>query len=322
MTEHHSSNSDELSGEEAERSEPDNTPGQDETQGAASCGDLRDLVLFPAILPSIRCLEHEDEMSGGARDPRGRASKRFAAARMAGGAAVVAVTGMLAGAALLALNDHHRQADLLTERTRQTEALAKTVDALSARLNAIESDRSRDELIDLRRSVGEMKSSIVSSHELTGALTQISQRLEKLDREESAKVDKLGQRVDTETNARSAELAARIEKLEKKAAAPQPTSPVAAAASPKQPAPPKLGPNVSMETTGSIQRERPVLSGYVVLGARYEYALVGDEYGERAVRPGDFLPGAGRVERIERRRGTWVVLTDRGLIASAEPTPY
>ena len=64
-----------------------------------------------------------------------------------------------------------------------------------------------------------------------------------------------------------------------------------------------------------------MLRRYVVLGARDDVALIEGRDGEYAVRPGDVLPGAGRVERIERAGGSWVVLTDQGLIGAAEP-PY
>ena len=77
-----------------------------------------------------------------------------------------------------------------------------------------------------------------------------------------------------------------------------------------------------MDTTGSIEKPRPLLRGYVVLDARDDIALVGGRYGEREVRQGDFLPGAGRVERIELRGDGWVVMTSEGLIASAEPSRY
>jgi hypothetical protein len=61
-----------------------------------------------------------------------------------------------------------------------------------------------------------------------------------------------------------------------------------------------------------------VLRGYIVLGARDDVALVEGRHGERAVRPGDFLPGAGRVERIARDGGAWVVLTEQGVIPAAD----
>src|SRR5208283_4450904 len=98
----------------------------------------------------------------------------------------------------------------------ETKALAKTIDVLNARLNVIESAKSHDELVELRHSVGEIRSNVASSRDLTGTLAQ---RVEKLDRDESAKVDKLNERVDRETSAQAAELAARIDRLEKKVVA-------------------------------------------------------------------------------------------------------
>jgi hypothetical protein len=239
-------------------------------------------------------------------------------------AAVATLAIALAGVTILAFNDHVRQSDLIAKHAEQAESFSKTVDALTARLTAVESAKSHDDLIDLRRSVGELKSSAATSRELSGALAQLSQRVERLDRDGAVKVEKLGERVDHETSSRTAELAARIEKLEKKgnAVAGQTAGPaVPAASSTKQPSPPKLAGDISMETTGSIARRRPLLRGYVVLGARDEVALIAGRNGERAVRPGDYLPGAGRVERIERQDGNWVVRTDQGLITAAEMQP-
>ncbi len=85
------------------------------------------------------------------------------------------------------------------------------MDALTARLNALDSAKSHDELVELRRSIGEIRSSSASSFELGSALAQLSQRVEKLDREENAKVDKLGERFDHEARDQAAELSARIE---------------------------------------------------------------------------------------------------------------
>ncbi|MBV8104973.1 MAG: hypothetical protein JO223_10190 [Hyphomicrobiales bacterium] len=238
-------------------------------------------------------------------------------------AAAIAFAAFGAGAGALVINDHRREAALIAQHAHQTESLARTVDALAARLSAIDSAKAHDELIELRRSVGEIRSSSASSQELSAALAQLSQRVETLDREESARVDKLGERFGHEAGAQVAELSARIEKLEKKvvaAAPPPPPPPQSPPVQPKQPAlPPKFGANVSMETTGSIERPRPLLRRYVVLGARDDVALLEGRDGEYAVRPGDVLPGAGRVERIEREAGSWVVLTDQGRIGAAEP---
>jgi hypothetical protein len=151
-------------------------------------------------------------------------------------------------------------------------------------------------------------------------LAQLSQRVDKLDREESAKVDKLSERVDHDASALTTGLSTRIDKLEQKIV--PPASPAPQAVQAKQaPVRPKFD-NVAMDRTSSIERPRPLLRGYVVLDARDDVALVGGRYGEREVRQGDFLPGAGRVERIELGGNGWVVTTSAGVIASADFPRY
>ena len=290
----------------------DRDPAARPTQGGASAPASTKPPGLPAIVLSTLQSERIDE-------PRVARSRGFVRWRLA--AAAVVLVGAAAGASALVVNNQSRQANMSTEHAHETEALARTVDALTTRLNAIENAKSHDELVELRRSVSEIKSRAASSAELSSALAQLSQRVERLDHDESAKVDKLGERFDHEASAQTAELTARIEKLEKRTESAATTSPPPNALSqPKKPvAPPKLGPNVSMETTGSIDRPRPLLRRYVVLGARDDAALIGGPDGERAVRPGDTLPGAGQVERIQRAGGAWVVLTDRGVIGAPEP---
>jgi hypothetical protein len=301
-------------GQMATNHNDDLRPDDARPEDAAAPQTSKELARLPAIIPPMLPADRADES-------RARRSDGFARWRIA----VVAAIAIAAfGAGALVINDHRHEAILLVEHAHQTEALARTVDALAARLSAIDNAKAHDELIELRRSVGEIRSSSASSQELGSALAQLSQRVERLDREESAKVDKLGERFGHEAGAEVAELSARIEKLEKKAvvaAASPPSSPPSPPPA-KQPASPlKFAGNVSMETTGSIERPRPLLRRYVVLGARDDVALIEGRDGQYAVRPGDVLPGAGRVERIERAGGSWVVLTDQGLIGAAEP-PY
>ncbi|MGA8712635.1 MAG: hypothetical protein WB647_06400 [Roseiarcus sp.] len=299
---------------------PDDDPPPDDPrpEDAAEPKTSKELARLPAIIPPVLRADRADES-------RARRSGGFARSRIAAVAAIaIAFAAFGAGAGALVINDHRHEASLLAEHAHQTEVLARTVDALAARLSAIDNAKAHDELIELRRSVGEIRSSSASSQELGSALAQLSQRVERLDRDETAKVDKLGERFGHEAGAQVAELSARIEKLEKKAvvAAASPPPPPPSPPPPKQPAPPpKFGGNVSMETTGSIERPRPLLRRYVVLGARDDVALIEGRDGQYEVRPGDVLPGAGRVERIERAGGSWVVLTDQGLIGAAEP-PY
>jgi len=278
-------------------------PGETAPRDIARRSDAKARTALAVVLPPPSWDERRDE-------PRRRFRAASLSRRVAAAAALAFAVVGLAVAAYVAL-DIRRQDALLAERAKENGQLAETVSALSARLQAVETAKGRDELADLRRSIGDMKTTAATSRELSAALADLSQRVEKLDREQGARLNKLGE-LDRETNARAAEFSARLDKLEKKPAAPPPAPP---------PEPPKLGPNVAMEPTGSIMRPRQVVRGYVVLDAEGDTALVGGRYGERAVRPGDWLPGAGRVERVQRRGSNWVVVTDQGLIASAYAAP-
>jgi len=237
---------------------------------------------------------------------------RFALAAAAAVAVVVAVAGALVW-------EDRLQANIL-ERTRETETLAQTVRSLKVRLDAIDAAKSGEDLSDLRRSIGDMKSTVVSAREFNSALAQLSERVDKLTNEETVKVDKLSERVDHDTSALTAELSTRVGKLEKKIVAPTPSPAQAGQADPPT-VQPKFNASISIDTTGSIERPRPLLRGYIVLDARGDVALIGGRFGEQEVRRGDFVPGAGRVERIELRGGRWTVLTSEGLIASADFPP-
>jgi hypothetical protein len=245
-------------------------------------------------------------------------SARPIGSRFALAAAALGVVVVVAGALVW---EHRQQANFLAERASETQSLADAVESLKARLDAIDSARSSDDLADLRRSIGDMKSNVVSAREFNGAVAQLSQRVDKLDHEEGAKVDKLSDRVDHEASVLTAEFSARFDKLEKMGAAPV-SAPTQAAQPPQPPLPPKFNANVSMETTGSIDRPKPVLRSYIVLDARDDVALVGGRFGEREVRQGDILPGAGRVERIQRNGAGWIVVTSEGLIPSGDLPPY
>jgi hypothetical protein len=241
-------------------------------------------------------------------------SPRFALAAAAAIAVVVGVAGALVW-------EDRQQSGILAEHARETQSLAQTIKSLKVRLDAIDAARSHDELSDLRQSVGDMKAATVSSREFNSALTLLAQRVDKLDNEESAKVSKLSERLDHEGGALTAELSNRVDKLEKKIVTPI-AAPSQTAQAEQPPVPPRLVGAVSMETTGSIERPRPLVRGYVVLDARSDVALIGGRFGEQEVRRGDFVPGAGRVERIEFKGGRWTVLTSEGVIASADFPPY
>jgi hypothetical protein len=285
-------------------------------------GEFENLSADNALPPAsssrdIVVVEERAEAKPAAEPQRATASRlsfsRFHFAAAAALAVVVAVAGAL-------FLEDEQQAKAVAEEASENASLVHTIKSLKVRLDAIDSTMSNAGLTDLRQSVGEIRSNLVSTREVSGALAQLSQRVDKLDHEASAKVDKLSERVDHEATALTNGLSTRIDKLEQKIAAPLPApSPITQAKQP--PARPKFD-NVSMDRTSSIERPKPLLRGYVVLDARDDIALVGGRYGEREVRQGDFLPGAGRVERIELGGNGWVVTTSGGLIASADFPRY
>jgi hypothetical protein len=203
--------------------------------------------------------------------------------------------------------------------------------------------------------------------DLSAALTQVTVRLEQIEHDYGARLDKLSQRVDQDSSSRFADIAARLDRLEKKPASPAtpaseiadvvarldklekraavlaaPASeiadittrlnklekraavPAASSARPLSPATPKDSslmageePSTSNETARP-DNPGPLLRDYSVEGVRDGVAVVDSRYGPQEVARGDFIPGAGRVLRIEKRGGDWVVVTSRGVIASGQ----
>lgn len=117
-----------------------------------------------------------------------------------------------------------------------------------------------------------------------------------------------------------ADVVKRLDRLEKTVAAP-----VAGSAKPVPPPKPstlmaRADPFASNEIA-KPDAAKPLLRDYVVGGVQGGVAVVDSRYGPQEVSPGDFIPGAGRVLKIEKRGGSWVVVTSRGVIASGQ-APY
>ncbi|HEX9170810.1 MAG TPA: hypothetical protein VF886_18090 [Roseiarcus sp.] len=141
-----------------------------------------------------------------------------------------------------------------------------------------------------------------------------------------------------------ADIAARLDKLEKRAAVASTPSPevaesaprldtgekkaavqVASAAKPLPPAPKRTMVWARGEPSAPSGRAgpddaKPLLRDYSVEDVRDGVALVDSRYGSRQVAPGDIIPGAGRVLRIDRQGGNWFVLTSLGIILGG-PAP-
>jgi hypothetical protein len=217
---------------------------------------------------------------------------------LAAGLALVVAAVAAAGA-----YDHARQSSLLTAKADESRSLAQTVKLLEDRIGAVEAARTRDESADLRKLAAEIKVEGGAARDLGGALAQLTARVDRVDHDHGARLDKLADRIDHESTARIADLSTRLDKLEK-----------------KQPAPPvKPDPGVSSETTGSLARPQAPLRGYWLVEVDNGAAIIDGRDGPQQVAPGDVLPGAGRVQRIERRGQGWVVVTTSGLIVADQP---
>ena len=218
---------------------------------------------------------------------------------------------LIAGVAAAALYDHARETNLIAAKSEETRSLAQTVKTLKDRIDAIEAARAHDEGADMRKIAAEMKGESAGVHELSANLGQTNARIDKLERDHGARLDKLADRFDHETAGTLADLSGRLDKLEKRPVAAAPVAP----APPAKPVP--AAAMVSNETTGSI--DRPKLRGYWLVEADEGYAVIDGRDGPQQVAPGDVLPGIGRVQRIERRGRDWVVVTSAGVIAGDQP---
>lgn len=230
-------------------------------------------------------------------------------------AAVVAIGGVAAA-------EHVHGLRVARAEHAQTRLLAHRLDAVTTQLELLEANRSHDELASMRKVLAEIKASAASTRDVGGAVTQLGARVEKLEKDQSARLDKLGDRLDHDTAAHLADMTARLEKLETKTATAAVATAAVAAAKPTPPAKPaemaKTTPAVSYEPTGAIEKPRPQLRGFRLAAIRNGYAMIDSPNGEFAVGPGDFVPGGGRVLRIERHGRDWVVVTTLGQIVAMD----
>ena len=201
--------------------------------------------------------------------------------RRLGGALSLSLV-VLIGAGAVAAHVHALRA------TDESAALDQKLDAISKRLEALEANRAHDEIAGLRKSMAEVKGS---------------------ERDVNARLDKLAERMDhTAPATKLGELVARLDKLETKTVA----------VAPAKPSPPlKSSAGVSNETTGAISKAQGRLRGFWISEVHNGFAVIEGPEGEFETAPGDIVPGAGRVLRIERAGRDWVVVTTEGRIETA-----
>jgi hypothetical protein len=190
-------------------------------------------------------------------------------------------------------------------------------------------------LVELKESAGRSK------QEIAGRFGQLADRLDRIqnvDQEIAAKLAGMTERFDKaerESGARLASLVERFEKTERPAnaqAAPAPKALLQAALQPPASTAPPAPPVDPDLRTGSIpdqnveggKSEPPKtdakampIEGWVLREVYDGVALIeGRNKRLLEIAPGQSLSGIGRVESIERRGRSWVVITTRGVITS------
>jgi ABC-type transporter Mla subunit MlaD len=166
-------------------------------------------------------------------------------------------------------------------------------------------DRRPDDARTLKASVEGVRQGLdAAKADMAGAIAQISG---KLDRNDQATAQKLAQ------------ITERLDRLEKRpdlmpvgSIAPQAST--RSAAIQALPAPASAQPTKPAEAASLQARQKTPIPGWILRDVYNGIALVEGRGGYREVAVGAALPGAGKVESIERRGRRWVVVTSQGLI--------
>jgi hypothetical protein len=209
--------------------------------------------------------------------------------------------------------------------------LAEALTMLDGKVEAVAARAvTSNDVAVLRRNLDEMKRTLEASRKNSAAVADLSARFEAAERNRVALTDKLADKIGDKLNRDQTErfdrLAERLDRLERQVSAPLTTASINPLPVPP-PAPP-VPANVSTtpraaesnvqssarESQTVAERARMPANGYVLREVHGGVALVESRRGLREIAPGDSLPGAGRVQAIERRGRQWVVVTSNGVI--------
>ena len=220
----------------------------------------------------------------------------------------------------LAAGLQQSQADAL-RLSGDVRTLKGGVDALKEAIDKAKQDTAT-KLVQLERPKG-------ADPEALAKLASLAERLERAQRSDEDALGKLvkateslerSEAVERETAARLVQVVERLDRIERQA---RPTTVAAPASAPAAPAAPIAAATEGPAHTGTIEPKAtpkpPIVEGWILRDVYNGLALV-EGKNQRLVEigPGDNLPGVGRVEAIERRGKSWVVLTAKGVISSQQ----
>jgi hypothetical protein len=189
-----------------------------------------------------------------------------------------------------------------TEMLRAAQKMAEDIRALKSNVEALRAAQSQ-------------------TAKETTALEGLKPRLEAVNTETGASIAELAVKVDhlqRDPVAKLSQVLERLDRIERQIAAPLAIASIGAApgkaAAGKQaqlaiaPAKPPLE---------NAKGHPQLITNWVVRDVYDGIALVESPRGSIEVAPGEIIPGAGIVKSIERRGGGWIVITSRGLVDSA-----
>jgi hypothetical protein len=211
-------------------------------------------------------------------------------------------------------------------------ALRTSADGMSASLEAARADidhnRQTDDIKALKRSVDGLKQGLDQAKaDWTAAAAQASQKPDRTDRDPATKLSQIADRLDRQDHEQAAKLAQlgdRLDKLERRPlVSPDITRSIAKPAKPATPrsstppAPAAAAAQLLPKPQAVVPPLVPVLPGMQVLAVESGSAYIESrDGGVFELTQGDWIPGIGKIESIERRGGEWVVVTNRGVIGS------
>jgi hypothetical protein len=189
-----------------------------------------------------------------------------------------------------------------TEMLRAAQKMAEDIRALKSNVEALRAAQSQ-------------------TAKETTALEGLKSHLEAVNTETGASIAELAGKVDhlqRDPAAKPSQVLERLDRIERQIAAPIATASIGAApgkaAAGKQaqlaiaPAKPPLE---------NAKGHPQLITNWVVRDVYDGIALVESPRGSIEVAPGEIIPGAGMVKSIERRGAGWIVITSRGLVDSA-----
>ncbi|MGH6812626.1 MAG: hypothetical protein ACREDM_09850 [Methylocella sp.] len=190
------------------------------------------------------------------------------------------------------------------EMLRTAQKMAEDIQALKANVEALRA--AQGQAANDTSALEGLKTHLDAVKTETGAsIAELAGKVEQMQREPVAKLSQVIERLD---------------RIERQIAPPLATASIGAASAQGKAAAGKQAQLAVAPAKPPLENAKghpQLITNWVVRDVYDGIALVESPRGSIEVAPGEIIPGAGMVKSIERRDGGWIVITSRGLIDSA-----